>query len=212
MRLCSYVVRRDHGFAPNPYWGYCTVACCKPDIRKSAETDDWIVGTSSKTEHKTGTHLVFVMRISERPLTFDEYSTDLRFRLKVPRHGLIEQRGDNIYYRDENGAFHQRVPSYHSMGWKPGEEWQEHEDKKQWDLSGKNVLVAGPEDFWYFGRSLEIPQRFLWVIWGRQGHSYKFPQNKAKELIEWIRGIKPGIHGDPFDLHARRVLEADLWK
>ena len=29
-RLYSYVLRKDTGFAPNPYSGYCTLACCKP--------------------------------------------------------------------------------------------------------------------------------------------------------------------------------------
>src|SRR5437867_3701177 len=131
MKLYSYVVRHDHGFAPNPYWGYCTMACCKPGIRKGAEVDDWIVGTSSKTEHKTGTHLVLVMRVSEPPLRFEEYNADPRFDRKIPRPGLIEQRGDNIYFQDEKGGFHQRVPSYHSMGWKQGKEWQEDEDNKE---------------------------------------------------------------------------------
>src|SRR5712671_5339411 len=34
MRLYSYVVARDFGFAPNPFFGVCTLATCKPDIRK----------------------------------------------------------------------------------------------------------------------------------------------------------------------------------
>ena len=187
------------------------MACCKPDIRKSADMGDWIVGTSSKTEHKTGTHLVFVMKVSEPPLTFAEYSTDLRFKMKVPRFGLLEQRGDNIYHQDEKGAFHQRVPSYHSMGWKLGEKWKEDEDNMEWDLGGKNVLVAGPEDFWYFGRSLEIPETFRWIIWGRRKHFCQFPPNKVEEFVQWIRGMKPGVNGDPFDFHKRRVLPSNLW-
>ena len=198
MKLCSYVVRHDHGFAPNPYWGYCTMACCKPNIRKGAEVGDWVVGTSSVTEHKTGTNLVFVMRVSDRPLTFAEYDR--------------EQRGDNIYLQDEKGGFHQRVPSYHSLGWKPGQAWQEDEDNKMWDLSGKYVLVAGPEDFWYFGDSLAIPETFRWVIWGRQGHTYEFPMNKVQAFAQWVKGMKPGRYGDPFDFSKRRVLEANLWK
>ena len=32
-RIYSYVVRYDSGFAPNPFYGYCTLATCKPDIR-----------------------------------------------------------------------------------------------------------------------------------------------------------------------------------
>jgi hypothetical protein len=32
--LYSYVVRWDHGFAPNPFYETCTVATCKPYIAK----------------------------------------------------------------------------------------------------------------------------------------------------------------------------------
>jgi hypothetical protein len=46
--LYSYVVRSDSGFAPNPFGEYCTLACCKPQIRKRARVGDWIVGCGSK--------------------------------------------------------------------------------------------------------------------------------------------------------------------
>src|SRR5262245_31415483 len=45
VRLYSYVVARDYGFAPNPFYGFCTLATCKPDIRRTADIGDWIVGT-----------------------------------------------------------------------------------------------------------------------------------------------------------------------
>ena len=44
MRLFSYVVAHDTGFSPNPFFGYCTLACCKPVIRRSAQAGDWVVG------------------------------------------------------------------------------------------------------------------------------------------------------------------------
>ena len=47
-RLYSYVVVSDHGFAPNPFHGYCTLANCKPRIRWRAQPGDWIVGTGSR--------------------------------------------------------------------------------------------------------------------------------------------------------------------
>jgi Nucleotide modification associated domain 2 len=31
MKVYSYVVRCDTGFAPNPFWGYCTLAACTPN-------------------------------------------------------------------------------------------------------------------------------------------------------------------------------------
>jgi hypothetical protein len=35
-----YVVKHDGGFAPNPFHGFCTLACCKPKIRKGAKEGD----------------------------------------------------------------------------------------------------------------------------------------------------------------------------
>ena len=44
MKLYSYILTHDTGFSPNPFFGYCTLACCKPDIRRVAKVGDWIVG------------------------------------------------------------------------------------------------------------------------------------------------------------------------
>src|SRR5205809_724176 len=49
MALFSYRVRFDHGSAPNPFWGVCTLVICKPRIRRLASIDDWVVGTGSAT-------------------------------------------------------------------------------------------------------------------------------------------------------------------
>ena len=76
-RLYSYIVARDFGFAPNPFYGFCTLATCKPQIRKSAEIGDWIIGTGSKSKGRDG-HIVYAMRVTEA-MSFDEYWTDSRF-------------------------------------------------------------------------------------------------------------------------------------
>lgn len=44
MRLFSYCIPVDDGAAPNPFWGVCTLAICKPAIRRVAEVGDWIAG------------------------------------------------------------------------------------------------------------------------------------------------------------------------
>ncbi|WP_339744875.1 hypothetical protein [uncultured Rubinisphaera sp.] len=100
MKLYSYVVARDYGFAPNPFHGICTLATCKPIIRAKARPDSWIVGTGSKEISLEG-HIVFAMRVTEI-LTFDEYWSDVRFKCKSPnlRGSLKQAYGDNIYHRD----------------------------------------------------------------------------------------------------------------
>ncbi|SSY70238.1 hypothetical protein [Alysiella crassa] len=40
MKIISYVVKYDYGFAPNPYHGFLTLATCKPVIRSNAEIGD----------------------------------------------------------------------------------------------------------------------------------------------------------------------------
>ena len=48
--MFSYVVRYDTGFAPNPFHGLLTLACCKPRIRQSAAVNDILIGLSSRSE------------------------------------------------------------------------------------------------------------------------------------------------------------------
>ena len=47
-RLFSYTIPSDDGAAPNPFHGQCTLAICKPSIRRVAKKDDWIAGLGSK--------------------------------------------------------------------------------------------------------------------------------------------------------------------
>ncbi len=222
MKLCSYVVRYDTGFAPNPYWGYCTMACCKSRLRTTLEPGDWVVGTSSKTRHHTATRLVYVMRVSE-VLSFEEYAKDHRFQDKIRRYGFVEQRGDNIYYLDENGVMRQRVPSHHSKGmrlmpdrllgdrWEITGPWEEFKEQRDEDLSGRYVPIARSKDFWYYGKALDLPDRFHWLIVGRHGYKCDFSVDQAEEFLGWIRTMKPGMHGSPFDLDRTPLLPRELW-
>lgn len=116
MALYSYVVRYDSGFAPNPFYGFCTLATCKPRIRERAQVGDWVLGTGSgdRTVRRAG-RLVYAMRVTEA-LTWDEYAADPRFRKKQPfRRGSRKQScGDNIYYRATPAAAWQQRDSFHS--------------------------------------------------------------------------------------------------
>jgi len=108
-KMSSYTISRDYGFAPNPFWGYCTLATCKPKIRGFSVIGDYVVGFGGKD---TGKHnkLIFVMRVEEI-LSFDEYWFDERFIIKKPNiYGSLKvQYGDNIYHKDENGTWNQLI-------------------------------------------------------------------------------------------------------
>lgn len=116
MRLHSYVVRYDSGFAPNPFYRICTLATCKPDIRKHAEVGDWVVGTGSADKRiRRGGYLVYAMRITEA-MPRRQYWDDPRFLRKRPklRGTMKHASGDNIYrWNDANGSWDQ-LDSYHS--------------------------------------------------------------------------------------------------
>lgn len=127
MKLYSYAVRNDSGFAPNPFWGYCTLACCKPKIRQSAEVGDWVVGTGS-VKTVGNKRIVYAMKITEK-LSFEQYSKEKRFKQKFPSNGLVQERGDNIYYKNKHGVFVLRQ-SYHS------------DESKEKDLSVNSVLIS----------------------------------------------------------------------
>jgi hypothetical protein len=100
MRLCSYVVKNDKGLAPNPFWGYCTLALCTPNhMGIKAEKGDWLVGNSSVAK---GNKLIFAMQVEEI-LSFDQYYNDPRFKRKKPdKNGTWRRQcGDNMYFKNK---------------------------------------------------------------------------------------------------------------
>ncbi len=184
LKLYTYVVRHDTGFAPNPFWEYLTIATCKPQIRRVSEIGDWIAGTGSVKNAGRG-RLVFAMRVDEK-LTFDEYDRDARFRKKKPNLGGSEKErcGDNIYYRGGNG------------GWRIRQSYHRHAQMEH-DLGGKYVLASG--HFYYFGRdAASLPTEFCGLFPRGQGHRCRFDRRIVERFIEWLeRDFERGVHGDP---------------
>ncbi|NWL48712.1 hypothetical protein DM819_23315 [Pseudomonas hunanensis] len=193
-RIHSYVVRYDSGFAPNPFYNFCTLATCKPRIRKIAQVGDWVVGSGSNDRSvRLGGRLVYAMRITET-LTFDEYYVDPRFESKKPyRCGSRKQScGDNIYHRCTSEEAWQQRDSFHSRS--DGTLNSEHVSR---DTGVNRVLVS--EDFVYFGgggpgfpQSLEDKQ-------GRNvckkgiGQTTFSDSQLFKDFESWIRSF--GMHG-----------------
>jgi len=197
MRLYSYVVARDYGFAPNPFYGLCTLATCKPMIRRMAQIGDWVVGTGSKQSNRRG-HIVFAMRVTET-LTFDEYWSDSRFARKRPELAGSKKQafGDNIYHRERSGVWRQEN-SHHSHT-----DGSENPSNIANDTQTNRVLLS--DDFVYWGGSgPTIARRFrefdgLDVCAGR-GYKSAFPDRLVREFVEWIRSRdERGYAGIPLD-------------
>ena len=151
MRLFSYVVARDYGFAPNPFFGVCTLATCKPRIRRIGSMGDWIIGTGSSPTGRQG-YLVYAMRITEM-MTFNEYWEDGRFQRKKPnlRGSKKQAFGDNIYFKDEAGQWHQQN-SHHSRF-----DGSSNPHNICQDTKADRVLLSKDYSYWG-GAGPEIPQ------------------------------------------------------
>ena len=105
MKVFSYIVAYDTGFAPNPFHGCCTLACCKPKIRATASPGDLIIGLTRRSER-----IVYAMLVSE-VIGFADYWADGRFAAKRARwlsRRAVDRCGDNIYEPTNGGVF--RVP------------------------------------------------------------------------------------------------------
>lgn len=183
MQLYSYVVKHDRGFAPNPFWEYCTLACCKPKIRKSANVGDWVIGTGS-VQNIGNDKLVYAMKVTEK-ITFDQYFKDSRFHSKIPGKGRIEEAGDNIYYKNDNGEFMQCESSH-------------TEEDKERDLSTHFVLIS--DHYFYFGKKgVVIPDNFKEIVKSGPGHKCNFDSKFINEFIHWLESnFSKGLNGEPF--------------
>jgi hypothetical protein len=193
VRLYSYVVARDFGFAPNPFFGFCTLATCKPIIRKCAEVDDWVIGTGSKGNSR-GNHVVFGMHVTET-MTFAEYWSDSRFNSKQPY--LLGSKklafGDNIYFK-KNGIWHQEN-SHHSLDdGKPNRANIAHDTKTD------RVLVSN--DFVYWGgEGPTIPPPMAIRLCKRgPGHRCDFDDAFIHRVTGWLHCKGQwGYAGAPLD-------------
>jgi hypothetical protein len=192
LRLFTYVVNFDYGFAPNPFYGVCTLATCKPIIRRVAKVGDWIVGTGAARYSLTG-HLVFFMRVSE-VTTYDDYWADARFQRKKPFLGgsLKQAFGDNIYHRDDTSGEWRQANSHHSMP-----DGSVHLENLRHDTQTEKVLVG--EQFTYWGGSGPlVPPEHQSVLRKGQGHRSRFPEEVIQDFIGWISSTgERGYRGPP---------------
>ena len=186
-RLHTYVVATDLGLAPNPFQGVCTLAVCKPMIRRTARVGDWILGTGSKTRGHQG-RAVYAMQVAET-LEFEAYWHDPRFRPKQPDPAGPPSRrvGDNLHRRDlATGAWHTLPDAYH------GPENRSH------DLAGRQVLIAWDFVYWGGEGPPVPPCADVNVVCSGRGHRNHFPPEAVDAFAAWIRATGlPGRIGWP---------------
>lgn len=190
MNVYSYVVARDFGFAPNPFYRYCTLATCKPTIRRLAVPGDLIIGTAPSPHREK---VVFCMEVAEA-LTFDQYWADPRFQLKKPNlnSSIKAAFGDNIY-RSYAGGWLQADSHHTHVDGSPSEA------NIETDTSADRVLIG--HKFAYWGRNrIELPAHLRAVVKTGPGHksrSISMPIRQA--LKDWLDEGEKGLIGLPQD-------------
>ena len=195
-RLFSYVIARDYGFAPNPFFGFCTLATCKPRIRASAVVGDWVVGTSGRAMGPQR-RLVYLMRVTAA-VTFDDYWRQPEYGRKKPnlRNSRKWRFGDNIYHRDPNGSWTQ-LDSHHSYA-----DGTPNYNNIRRDTQANRVLVSTQYRYWG-GSGPQIPRRFRdfdgFDILAQRNHKNHFPRSMIDACIDWVQTDFPatGYFSDP---------------
>ena len=197
-KLYCYRVARDFGFAPNPFWGVCTLACCKPDIRRSAQVGDWVVGAGASSAGKAQNRVVFGMRVTET-MTFDEYWNNPRFECKKPvlNNSAKYFFGDNIYHGLIRGQRPIQEISHHSLL-----DGSVCEGNLRKDTKTNRILIS--EDFIYFGENAPcIPAPLVFQDGKRfpierQGYINSYSQRHIQAIVAWLRLFKEwGVVGLP---------------
>lgn len=196
-----FVVARDFGFAPNPFHGVCTLATCKPVIRRVAQCGDWIFGVGGTRLGATG-RLIFAMEVAEAH-TFSEYWEDSRFRAKRPvRNGSRKMLvGDNIYHPHPDTGEWIQANSHHSHP-----DGTSNEANVRHDTKTDRVLIGYP--FYYFGREAPtIPPELIRALGYSNGRGHRrYSLTDCERVLGWLHGAYGGsinyIIGDPFEFDS----------
>ena len=178
--LFSYCIPIDGGAAPNPFWGLCTLAICKPRIRQKADIGDWVVGTGSVNSPvgDVSGKVVYAMRVTQK-MTMEEYDGFTRSKLprKIPLMTSTDphrRSGDSIY--DFSASPPSLRPSVH-------DEWC-----RSRDLSGDYVLLSN--HFFYFGNQpVDLPEALRDIAQQRPGHRSDKNAPYADAFVRWIHSL-----------------------
>jgi len=194
MRIFSYVVEHDLGFAPNPFFGVCSLAACKPQIRRTAAVGDIIIGTGAALPKLTG-HLIYWMKV-DTITDFNNYWADPRFRSKRPdmlAPGKMLRYGDNIYHKEAGDADFRQEDSFHSEmggGLSVGNRTR--------DTGTTDRVLLGCK-FDYFGEDGPmIPAGFANFVKAGPGHKCNFTDQEVAAINLWLQSLgSRGYRGRP---------------
>jgi hypothetical protein len=158
----------------------CSLAICKPAIRRVAKKDDWVAGLGSKDAPSgdLSGRIVYAMHV-EDVLSLKEYDlkapTDWPHRIPNVRSADLSERLGDCIYDYSKGAPMQR-PSVHGP------------INVETDLGGQNVLIS--RDFYYLGsRAIRLPDFLLPICHQTQGHRSDSNAPYFDQFVAWLRSL-----------------------
>ena len=189
-----YTVAYDDGFAPNPFHGICSLATCKPGIRKAAGLGDLVIGKAGVPD---GHRAIFVMQVDE-VLTYDQYWRAPRFASKKPliNGSLMMACGDNIYHRATPDGEWTQTHSYHSNRDGTGQP-----DNIKHD-TGRTDRVLLSRRFKYFGANgPDLPPLRDQIITEPIRNMLRyFSERDHRTLMKWLGSLEgQGLMYEPSD-------------
>jgi hypothetical protein len=212
-RLFTYKVAHDGGSAPNPFHGLCTLAICKPAIRRVAKPGDLVVGLDCGSE---SSRIVYCM-VVEGSLAWSAYIEACHGRHAVPASSATadswtkkipsgpEDPGDCIW--TDHAQYADALDSWSHHGG--------HEDFARDVVDGQKVLFG--TTFWYFGKGdqhqLRLADDLSATIPGR-GHRSNANREFREPFVDFFnvelvaQGISsPGRWGTPALEPAKAAAE-----
>ena len=172
-KIRAYKMTHATGFAPNPFDGYLTLACCKPMIRKKGivNVGDWIVGIGSKTMEANAkgdkrtydNKIIYAMKVCCL-IPWTEYyqkCKELKLLTKIHESGeeIFDIYGDCIYKwkeTTENLSFTSKYEQDEFIKYVTNFDFTPnifHGTKQAThDLGGEYVIVGCPKHSYFLGR------------------------------------------------------------
>lgn len=161
-----YKMTVDNGGAPCVYDNILSLAICKPGIRLSAVTDDWIIGFGAKST--IGERLIYIAQMTDKIEDGRYYKLDQYF-----------DRPDCIYRWDEKNKIYY---------WKQGKSYHQDGSELKYDL-GKSTNVLISDRFIYFGSSGtdSYKEKYSILKEAIEGLRQGYRVNHSKILFEELR-------------------------
>jgi hypothetical protein len=204
----TYRLDHDLGFAPNPFFGWCSLACCMGHIRKHAKVNDIIIGMAGSAERGLGRfhpQLIYWMRV-DLDLTFDQYWDDPRFARKRPQipGPKISMVGDRTYRHENGDADWVFDTSMHYVATAA----QFDGGHVVRDTKVNRVLLS--QHYTYWGKSgPPVPHHLLPLFPALRGQKCNHDEALLTQLHAFIGLDKPlRLAGDPADWDNPRYFKA----